>query len=96
LSRAYYATFGAAWHALPVSLQIHVGRGRVHQETWTRYAASTHPPNRQIGGAGMRLRLLRHEADYQASVTFTAGQLRHALDEARAVIRLLDEHGYRP
>lgn len=96
VSRAYYAIFGAAWRALPSSLQMHMGQGRVHNATWNHYAASLAQTNRQIGGIGFRLKRLRDRADYDASAMFAATRVRSALDEASEALRLLDRHGYQP
>ena len=94
LSRAYYAVFRIAWHTLPAPLQMHMGQGRVHVATWNQYAGSATQASRQIGGIGMRLRKLRDQADYDASLTFSPTRVRRALDEAGEALRLLDRHGY--
>ena len=94
LSRAYYAVFGVAWHTLPPSLQTHIGQGRVHRETWSHYSGSSYLPCRQVAGVGGRLRILRHEADYQDAILFTTRRVRNALDEADQALQLLYRHGY--
>jgi uncharacterized protein (UPF0332 family) len=96
VSRAYYAIFGASWRALPTSLQMHMGQGRVHSATWNHYAASSTLASRQIAGIGFRLKRMRDRADYDASVAFAANRVRDALDEAHQALNLLDRHGYQP
>jgi hypothetical protein len=96
LGRAYHAIFGAARRALPPSLQLHMGQGRVHTLTWNQYAGSSTQTSRQIGGIGFRLRRMRERADYDASATFAATRVRDALNEAQLALALLDRHGYQP
>jgi len=96
LGRAYYAVLGVALRALPVTEQARIGSGQIHDRVWARYMASTARPARQIGGAGLRLRTLRRQADYRDDLNFSAADLRTALADARRALDLLQRHGYQP
>ena len=77
-------------------MRVQYGQGRVHRETWALYARSSTLMTQQIGSFGTRLRQLRDAADYDASVTFTATEVRQALTWARQALSVLDRHGYQP
>ncbi|HZO26856.1 MAG TPA: hypothetical protein VFH48_12815 [Chloroflexota bacterium] len=96
LGRAYYATLGVAYRALPPADQARIGPGQIHDLTWMLYAASTAQPSRRIGGIGYRLRTARRQADYRSDRSFSERDVDLILRQARQALQLLDRHGYRP
>jgi uncharacterized protein (UPF0332 family) len=96
VSRAYYALFAAAWTALPASEQTGIDRRQIHRALWNRYAISSEQACRRVGGAGARVRDLRHIADYRDDVSFPTRDVRSALDQVGIALRLIDRHGFLP
>jgi hypothetical protein len=96
LGRAYYALLGAAYRMLPATEQARIGPGQIHDLTWVLYSASTTQASRRVGGIGYRLRTARRRADYRNDLSFSDGDVDHALRGARQALQLLDRYGYRP
>jgi hypothetical protein len=96
ISRAYYAVLHVAFRALPPALQVSIPHRSTHQAVWNSYTTSSVRVCRQIGGAGIRLRNGRVDADYRAAVPITAIQTLRLMAHAHETMARLRRHGYQP
>jgi hypothetical protein len=96
IGRAYYAALGVAIGRLPPAERVTVHPGNVHDRTWELYARSTVAECRRLGNLGYRIRNRRRAADYRDEPPMQALHAWQAVVDARAMLNLLDQHGYQP
>jgi hypothetical protein len=96
IGRAYYAALGVALRRLPPAERATVHPGNVHDRTWELYARSTVLECRRLGNLGYRIRNRRRRADYRDEPPVQATQAWQTIADARAMLTLLDRHGYQP
>ncbi len=51
---------------------------------------------RHVGNLGLQLRIVRVAADYDEAQVFSAGYVASSLANAREIIHILSQRGYRP
>lgn len=92
ISRAYYAAFMRAQNHLRfVDGDIHIPADyQVHGYVRRKFKRSRNPRRKQVADLLNNLRLVRNDADYEATVPNLTANTRVALYQAARVIAILD------
>lgn len=85
MSRAYYCVFHAAReHAIRGGHKV-----KMHLEVWQAFAKDTDQTCKQLGNMGLRMKLVRENADYKSQFARQEEQMNKQLVEARRLLQIL-------
>jgi uncharacterized protein (UPF0332 family) len=88
VSRAYYSVFHAASVSLKsnsVATNPKYSRDR-HLQVWNVYIVSADKDCKRIGNQGQRLKLDRHDADYDSEIDFTPVRVQRCIEQAQFLL----------